>query len=182
MTIIRLVLVFLVSSQVRGDHEQCCKHKIVGDHGYTLVTSDSAVTSEQGCKSGCIYYRDDTGPSGGQWCFAAGAKSSRCSMKSPTSAPSFQGNDYENYDYDYDYNDYDYDYYLPDPESYMECEDNFCIPRQIGVYVESEKVVEGTKLIVYNSDYYNVATKSLKDIECYGREPLGQDIFKVVIL
>ena len=44
-------------------------------------------------------------------------------MKSPTSAPSFQGNDYENYDYDYDYNDYDYDYYY-DPESYMECEDN----------------------------------------------------------
>ena len=58
----------------------------------------------------------------------------------------------------------------------MECEDNFCIPRGINVYIEEDKVLDGTNLIVYSSDYYNIATKNLKEIECFGGEPIGQSL------
>ena len=72
-------LLFSIANAMSIDgNEECCDHKRVGGYDYTLMKDDSLVTSKYGCKNGCIFYRDDTGPAGNQYCFAVGSLTPKC--------------------------------------------------------------------------------------------------------
>jgi len=61
--------------------EDCCHNKNVGNYNYTFVKTNNSLGESFGCKDGCIYSRDDTGPTGTHWCFANGG------MAQPTYLP-----------------------------------------------------------------------------------------------
>ena len=71
-----IILCFIL--HFSSQSEDCCAYKSLGDYDYTLLKTDLALGMSHYCKNGCIYYRDDTGPEGNQWCFAPGDEKPQC--------------------------------------------------------------------------------------------------------
>ena len=76
---LKLILIFFTCCIYYSlQYEDCCPHKSLGGHDYTLLKTDLALGVSHYCKNGCIYYRDDTGPEGSHWCFAPGDEKPQC--------------------------------------------------------------------------------------------------------
>merc|ERR1719317_113196 len=67
-----VALSLIMFCAIKTKAEDCCHNKNVGNYNYTFVKTNNSLGESFGCKDGCIYYRDDSGPTGTHWCFANG--------------------------------------------------------------------------------------------------------------